>query len=116
MATGFKSPTPMGSLLSRQPDSVALLGAGKRASTLRNRVRLLRNFFSWLTATHEVCYPTSLEHFVGFLWARASEPANRGALRNVNRTFTFLHEVTGTEPRNRLTATPLYDQGGSGEL
>ena len=89
--------------------SVALLGAGQRAATLRNRVRLLRNYFSWLAATHEVTYPTSLEHFVGFLRARASEPANRGALRNVNRTFTFFHEVTGTEQVNRLTATPLYD-------
>ena len=88
---------------------LALLGAGRRAATLRNRVRLLRNFFSWLTATHEVRYPTSLEHFVGFLRARASGPANRGALRNVNRTFTFLHEVTGTEQVDRLTATPLYD-------
>ena len=99
----------MGNLLARQPGSLALLGAGRRAATLRNRVRLLRNFFSWLTATHEVRYPTSLEHFVGFLRARASEPANRGALRNVNRTFTFLHEVTGTEQVDRLTATPLYD-------
>ena len=104
-----RSPTPMGNLLARQPGSLALLGAGRRAATLRNRVRLLRNFFSWLTATHEVRYPTSLEHFVGFLRARASEPANRGALRNVNRTFTFLHEVTGTEQVDRLTATPLYD-------
>ena len=99
----------MGNLLARQPGSLALLGAGRGAATLRNRVRLLRNYFSWLAATHEVSYPSSLEHFVGFLGARASEPANRGALRNVNRTFTFLHEVTGTEQVNRLTATPLYD-------
>ena len=99
-----RSPTPMGNLLARQPGSLALLGAGRRAATLRNRFRLLRNFFSWLTATHEVRYLTSLEHFVGFLRARASEPANRGALRNVNRTFTFLHEVTGTEQVDRLTA------------
>ena len=105
-----RSPTPMGNLLARQPGSrLALLGAGRREATLRNRVRLLRNYFSWLAATHEVSYPTSLEHFVGFLRARASEPANRGALRNVNRTFTFLHEVTGTEQVNRLTATHLYD-------
>ena len=88
-----RSPTAMGNLLARQPGSLALLGAGRRAA-----------------ATHEVFYLTSLEHFVGFLRARASEPANRGALRNVNRTFTFLHEVTGTEQVNRLTATPLYDE------
>ena len=46
---------------------------------------------------------------MGFLRARASEPANRGALRNVNRTFTFLHEVTGTEQVDRMTTTFLYD-------
>ena len=104
-----RSPTPTGNLLARHPGSLALLGAGRRAATLRNRVRLLRNFFSWLTATHEVRHPTSLEHFVGFLRARASESVNRGALRNVNRTFTFLLVVTGTEQVDRLTATPLYD-------
>ena len=98
-----RSPTPMGNLLARQPGSLALLGAGRRAATSKNRVRLLDNFFSWFTATHKVVCPTSLEHFVGFLKARASEPANRGALRSVNRNFTFLHKVTGTEQVNRLT-------------
>ena len=104
-----RTPTPMGNLLERQPGSPCFAGRRRRAATLRNCVRLLRNYFSWLAAAHEVSYPTSLEHFVRFLRARASEPANRGALRNVNRTFTFLHEVTGTEQVNRLTATPLYD-------
>ena len=99
----------MGNLLARQPGSIALLGAGRRAATLRNRVRFVRNYFSWLTATHEVLYSTSLEHVVGFLKARASEPVNGGALKNINRTFTFLHEVTATEQANRLTTTPLYD-------
>ena len=68
----------------------------------------MRNYFSWLTATHEVSYTTSLEHFVGFFRVRASEPCNGGASRNVNRTFSVFHEVTGTEQANRLTATPLY--------
>ena len=104
-----RSPTPMGNLLARQPGSLALLGAGRRAATLRNRVRLLRNCFSWLTARTKFFTPLHWSTFVGFLRARASEPANVGALRNVNRTFTFLHEVTGTEQANRLTATPLYD-------
>ena len=57
-----RSFTPMGNLLARQPGSLALLGAGRRAASLRNRVRLLRNYFSWLTAIHEVLYHTSLEH------------------------------------------------------
>ena len=65
-------------------------------------------FFPWRQATHEASYPSSLEHFVGFFRVRASEPCNGGASRNVNRTFSDFHEVTGTEQVNRLTATPLY--------
>ena len=44
--------------------------------------------------------PNSLEHFVGFLRARASEPCNRGALY-------FHHEVTRTEQVNRHTRRRL---------
>ena len=47
-----RSPAPTGKLLALQPGSLALLGAGRRAATLRNRVRLLRNYFSRLAATH----------------------------------------------------------------
>ena len=113
-----RSPTPMGNLLARQPCSLALLGAGRRAATLRNRVRLLRNYFSWLTATHEVSYPASLEHFVGFLGARASEPAIE-RMRNVNRTFKLpprgdRHRTSGSSNSDASLQCSL--QGDFGEL
>ena len=100
----------MGNLLARQPGSLAFQGAGRRAATLRNRVR----FFAKLLLMARGNARSLLHSFVGTLCGGSSghalpEPGNRGTLRNVNRTFTFLHEVTGTEQVKRLTATPLYD-------
>ena len=41
----------------RQGD-IALLGAGRRASTIRSRVRNIRHFLAWLAINHGITYPT----------------------------------------------------------
>ena len=51
------SPTPMGELLAAQPGNVEVLGGGKRASTLRSRVRAIRKFLQWLHLAHDIRYP-----------------------------------------------------------
>ena len=104
-----KSPTPMGRLLCSQPGNLELLGGGRRASTLRSRVRELRKFFAWFSVTYEEEFPTTEEHFTGFLRARASEPCNRGALKATHRSFGFLEEVTGMPLTERKTKSKLYD-------
>ena len=104
-----KSPTPMGRLLCSQPGNLELLGGGRRASTLRSRVRELRKFFAWFSVTYEEEFPTTEEHFTGFLRARASEPCNRGALKATHRSFGFLEEVTGMPLSERRTKSKLFD-------
>ena len=54
------SPTPMGRLLSTVPGSKDLLGGGRRLSTLRNRVRGIRKFLTFVSSTFGVDFPLRL--------------------------------------------------------
>ena len=70
--------TPMGKLLAEKSDAVSLVGAGKRAATLRSRVRMARRFLLWLAVNYKVTFPTSVEQLTDYLKVRVSEPCNRG--------------------------------------
>ena len=64
----------MGRILGERPGSIQLLGAGRRASTLRSRVRVVRPYLNWLALNHDLGYPRELDHVTGYLQARQSEP------------------------------------------
>ena len=51
------TPTPMGKLLVDKPSSESLVGAGKRAATLRSRVRMVRRYLAWLSVNYKVKFP-----------------------------------------------------------
>ena len=72
------TPTPMGKLLVDTPSSESLVGAGKRAATLRSRVRMARRCLAWLSVKYKVTFPNRVEHLTEFLKVRVSEPCNRG--------------------------------------
>ena len=95
--------TPMGKMLIDKP-----LGAGRRVTTLRSRVRLARRYLAWLSITCEVPFPTALEHKVDYFRVRASEPCTRGTLKNTHRSFTFLEEVAGVPKTECVTENPVY--------
>ena len=42
--------TPMGKLIRESPSNIQLLGGGRRAGTLRSRVRSVQKFLGWLIA------------------------------------------------------------------
>ena len=50
-----------------RPGRTSLLGAGRRASGLRSRVREVRQYIGWLTAAHTECNPTQREHVTDVL-------------------------------------------------
>ena len=87
--------TPMGKMLTHIPGQ-QLVGGGRRASTLRSRVRGVRKFLSWLALNRELSYPTSFDQLSEFLQVRLSEPCNRGALKGTHQSFVFLEEMVGT--------------------
>ena len=102
------TPTPIGSMLLDNPGTAQLLGAGRRATTLRSRVRLARRYFAWLSVSFEVTFPTRLDDMVDYLKARASEPCTRGTLKNTHRSFTFLEETAGTVKNENVTESAVY--------
>ena len=54
----------MGQLLVKRFGENHFLGAGKRASTLRSRVMVVRVFLYWLAVSHSVLCPTEIFLFV----------------------------------------------------
>ena len=84
----FASPTRMGALLREDPASRRILGAGRRAGTVRARVRSIRKILAWLAAAHELPYPTSHMHLVEFLQVRHSEPVQEERSNSLTRLLS----------------------------
>ena len=74
--------TPMGAALENRHGDRNLLGGGRRASTLRARVRASRKFFAWLAVSADVAFPSEVAHLTGYLESRHTEPCNRGSAQS----------------------------------
>ena len=102
------TPTPMGALFAAQPSNLQLLGAGRRAATLRSRVRAVKRFLDWFAVSHAKGYPTELQDYTGYLQARQSEPCTLGALKGAHKALVFMEEVAGVTAQARFTTGSLY--------
>ena len=89
-ASSGATKTPMGELIGSSPPGTQPLGASRRASTLRSRVRAVRRFLAWLALAHGVSFPTEVVHLTEHLQTRHSEPCNRGSLKVAHNAFVFL--------------------------
>ena len=99
------SDTPMGKLIRESPSNIQLLGGGRRAGTLRSRVRSVQKFLGWLIAAHGIKFPNHWRQLIEYLQVRYSEPCVRGSLKLVHSSYIFLQEVAGIE--DKLTDTAL---------
>ena len=95
------TPTPMGALLAAQPANFQLLGAGRRAATLRSRVRAVKRFLDWLAVSHGQGYPTELHDYTGL---PASAPVRTMHTRSAERR-TQSTRVRGRSRRSHSTVT-----------
>ena len=93
--------TPMGKLIRENPSNIQLLGGGRRAGTLRSRVRSVQKFLGWLIASHGI-----RRQLTEYLQVRYSEPCVRGSLKLVHSSYIFLQEVAGIE--DKLTDSAMY--------
>ena len=96
----------MGKLLRDSPGNIQLLGGGRRAGTLRSRVRSVQKFLSWLIASHGISFPVHWRQLTEYLQVRYSEPCVRGSLKLVHSSYIFLQEVAGVE--DKLTDSAMY--------
>ena len=86
--------------------NLELLGAGRRASTLRSRVRGVQKFLGWVAAAHRLSFLDSKRHYSGYLQVRLAEPCVRGALKHTHSCYIFLQEVAGVSIKH--TDEALY--------
>ena len=92
--TVLNTDTPMAKMLREKPWNAQLLGAGKRASALRARVRSLRRDTLWLSTACGVPFPSETAHIVDYLRARSQEPTTRGGLKAAHQGMRFDEEIT----------------------
>ena len=98
--------TPMEKLIRESPSNVQLLGGGRRAGTLRSRVRSVQKFLGWLIASHGITFPVHWRQLTEYLQVRYFEPCVRGSLKLVHSSYIFLQEVAGVE--DMLTDSAMY--------
>ena len=71
-------------------------GAGKRASTLRSRIRAVRQ------------YVRDAMHVVGYLQMRLAGPSGKGAIKGEYQAMAFFEEVSGVPDAERCSSSALY--------
>ena len=100
--------TPMAKMLREKPGNAQLLGAGKRASTLRARIRSLRRYTLWLSTAYGISFPSETAHFVEYLRVRSQEPTTRGGLKAAHQATRFYEEITAVPEQARLSESTVY--------
>ncbi len=85
--------------------TLSLVAAGRRASTLRARLRAWRAFGRWLWAAYGERWPSTWHRLVDYLRARAEEPCGRQTLLSIAHAAAFWEKATGWQ----LTADPLWE-------
>ena len=100
----LSTPTPMGDPLRADPAARKILGAGRRAATIRARVRTIRKFMAWLAAANALPCPDTYLKIVEYMQIRHSEPCPRGSLKLIH--VAFVKELSGV--REKFTDVPLY--------
>ena len=100
--------SPMGQFLASQPGN-QLTEGGRRASTLRSRVRGVKRSLSLLALRHELTNPTELSQLTEYLQVRLQEPCNRSSVKGSHHSMVFLESMAGVSPQERFTDSQLYN-------
>ena len=98
----------MGQLIQRDPEKLKVLGAGRRAATLRSRIQTMRKYLSWLSTSYGILFPDKPEQCSGYLEVKSSEPCTRRALKEAHRAMGFLELSVEIEEHVRVTNTSIY--------
>ncbi len=83
---------------------LALVAAGRRASTLRARLRAWRAFSRWLVAAHGESWPSTWRRLLEYLRARVAEPCGRQTILGLAYAAAFWEKASGWS----LTSDPLW--------
>ncbi len=102
----LQCPTAESAAASGDPRAtLGLVAAGRRASTLRARLRAWKAFSRWLLAAHGESWPSTWRHLFDYLMARVTEPCGKSTLLGIVYAATLWERATGW----RLTLDPLWE-------
>ena len=100
--------SPMGQFLASQPVN-PLTEGGRRASTLRSRVRGVKRFLAWLALRYELTHPTALSQLTEYLQVRLQEPCSRCSHKKEHIARWCSWRIwPGVSPQDSFTDSPLY--------
>ncbi len=83
---------------------LALVAAGRRATTLRTRFRAWMAFVRWLQVAHSLNWPSSWRMMLDYITLRVEEPCGKQTVLGFYYAASFWSKATGTA----LTADPLW--------
>ena len=84
--------------------TLSMVAAGRRASTLRARLRAWRSFSRWLTTARGESWPSGWGRLLEYLRMRASEPCGKQTILGFAYAASFWEKASGLT----LTADPLW--------
>ena len=84
------------------------VGQGRRAGTLRTRLRTWRKVRAWLLVTHGSPWPTGVAAMVSYLEHLAEEPCPRSRVDAVAAALAFVEKAGGLQPSQAISADPLF--------
>ncbi len=88
--------------------TLALLAAGRRASTIRSRLRAWRAFRQWLAIAHGELWPSTWLHILEYCRCRAAEPCGRATLLGVIGGIAFVERAGGYAGTQAHTSNVLF--------
>lgn len=82
-------------------------GRGRRATTLRKRVRDWRRLSRWLEGARGRSWPATIDDVLCYLEMRAAEPCGRTCYTATLQALSFMEESGGMPAERRLSQNPL---------
>ncbi len=88
--------------------TLALLAAGRRASTIRARLRAWKSFRQWLALAHGEHWPSSWLNILDYCRCRAAEPCGRATLLGIIGGIAFMERAGGFSGGQSHTTNALF--------
>ncbi len=88
--------------------ALRLVAGGRRARTLRVRIRAWKAFAVWLASGHNETWPSSWARVLDYGQVRADEPCGRQTLVGLFAAVRFMEVASGFGPEKQVTTTALY--------
>ncbi len=88
--------------------ALRLVAGGRRARTLRVRIRAWKAFAGWLATSHNESWPSTWARVLDYGQVRADEPCGRQTLIGLFAAIRFMEVASRFGPERQITTTAIY--------